>query len=353
MVMSKHAKPRIFIGSSYESRAVMATVALMLKNYADVVTWTDERAFPPGQFILDSLMKNASEFDFAILVFGYDDHLRSRKDTFFAPRDNVIFELGLFMSQLTLQRTFVIAPRSGRKDRRIKILSDLAGLTLYEYEPPRDLVNLPAALEAVVAQISGRVDRLKSRPPLPIALTHGPMGAMQANNAIEQIILKAQGEKRTVTVRNIALTMEVQWHVLCHHMLEAQSIRNMSWKALMIDPDSALLHAMASPAFSPEWAARRAAEIASECARLEQSMRRRKIRFECRAYDALPLLHGFLINERTLLMSLSVVNGGKLIPAPAPYLQFERGAPGAEHYFDVFSGWFEFLWANSKRIWPR
>ena len=49
---------------------------------------------------LDSLLKAGSMFDFGILVATKDDKTKSRDKGFETPRDNVIFEFGLFMGRL-------------------------------------------------------------------------------------------------------------------------------------------------------------------------------------------------------------------------------------------------------------
>ena len=55
--------------------------------------------------------------------------IESRKKKQAAPRDNVIFELGLFMGALGRERTFIVKPRHVD----IKIPSDLLGVTFIEY----------------------------------------------------------------------------------------------------------------------------------------------------------------------------------------------------------------------------
>lgn len=89
--------------------------------------------------------------DFAVLVFSPDDKLTARGTHHATPRDNVIFELGLFMGALGRHRTFVVHPREGmlvkyagplggikniigRKRLALKIPSDLLGLTLLPYQ---------------------------------------------------------------------------------------------------------------------------------------------------------------------------------------------------------------------------
>jgi predicted nucleotide-binding protein len=62
----------------------------------------------------------SAEFDFAVMVFTPDDVIESRKKVEKAPRDNVVFELGLFLSRPEgPQRTFVIAPYAWKTGLRI------------------------------------------------------------------------------------------------------------------------------------------------------------------------------------------------------------------------------------------
>ena len=58
------------------------------------------------------------------------------------PRDNALFELGLFMGHLGRERTFVVRPQGDT----VKIPSDLAGVTSAPYEWPRGDGNHKAAV---------------------------------------------------------------------------------------------------------------------------------------------------------------------------------------------------------------
>ena len=73
-----------------------------------------------------------------------------------SPRDNVLFELGLFMGRLGRSRTFVIRPRG----ESIKIPSDLAGLTTAIYDSNRADKNYEAAVGPACDNIRKLIHKL-------------------------------------------------------------------------------------------------------------------------------------------------------------------------------------------------
>lgn len=98
---------------------------------AVVKLWT-RGVFGASSFPVDDLATLVKIADFAVLVIGADDLVTSRGNQSDAPRDNVIFELGLCMGDLSRSRTFILAP----KGIKVKIPSDLFGLTCLEFDPP-------------------------------------------------------------------------------------------------------------------------------------------------------------------------------------------------------------------------
>lgn len=154
-----NAKPSVFIGSSRESLAVAQELQKGLQGDSLSVTlWTDDDVFLPSRFTIEDLLTQVKGADFAILVLGQDDSVISRKKKTLAPRDNVVFELGLFMGVLDRPRTFIVKP----KGLETKIPSDLLGLTPLEY----DLCSSPGSrdnLTAVCAKIRNLIHQLGPR----------------------------------------------------------------------------------------------------------------------------------------------------------------------------------------------
>jgi hypothetical protein len=112
-----------------------------LERDAEITLW-NEGAFPLGETFIESLTRGLERFDFAVLVLTPDDLVQSRSTESFSPRDNVIFELGLFMGGLGRDRTFILH----QFDACLKIPSDLSGVTTAAYDWPRGDRNYRAAV---------------------------------------------------------------------------------------------------------------------------------------------------------------------------------------------------------------
>jgi CRP/FNR family cyclic AMP-dependent transcriptional regulator len=121
--------PRVFIGSSTESKKAAMAVKKAMDRVAEAIVWTQGNIFEPGKFTLESLQEQARRSDFAVMVFAPDDVIFCRGKQQAGPRDNVIFELGLFMGATDRTRAFVVAPRG----KRLKIPTDILGTNLVTY----------------------------------------------------------------------------------------------------------------------------------------------------------------------------------------------------------------------------
>jgi hypothetical protein len=120
---------------------VARAIEYLLHEDCEVTLW-NEGVFGLGQTTLEALVNALERFDFAVLVLTPDDVVLSRNVERLAPRDNLMFELGLFMGRLGRSRTFVVCERS----EQMKLPSDLAGVTIARFDRDRQDGNLIAAL---------------------------------------------------------------------------------------------------------------------------------------------------------------------------------------------------------------
>lgn len=135
-------RPSLFIGSSVEGLAVAYALQSNLEHDVEATVW-DQGVFGLTKSSLASLLEAIETFDFAALVLSADDTATIRATEYSVARDNVIFELGLFIGALGTNRTFFLVPR-GMPD--LHLPSDLAGIAPGTYDSNRIDKNLRAAL---------------------------------------------------------------------------------------------------------------------------------------------------------------------------------------------------------------
>src|SRR4051812_35964216 len=102
-------KPKIFIGSSREGLAIANAIHSNLTSETECTVWKDG-VFQPSSSTLIDLMRILRTSDFAIFVFSPDDVSMMRDNTDKVVRDNVLFELGLFIGRLGPERCFFLVP---------------------------------------------------------------------------------------------------------------------------------------------------------------------------------------------------------------------------------------------------
>ena len=125
-------KPRIFLGSSGKQEKLLQALTRGLEDVAHVEPWTT--SFNPGTTTLERLVELAHEVDFAAFAFARDDWTAASQPASpptgsgqASPRDNVVFEAGLFGGVLGMRRTFILHASGS------KLPSDLLGLTSIRY----------------------------------------------------------------------------------------------------------------------------------------------------------------------------------------------------------------------------
>ncbi|MGZ0708961.1 TIR domain-containing protein [Coraliomargarita sp. W4R53] len=147
-------RPKVFIGSSSEGLAIAEAIQVNLDHEAEVTIWS-QGVFGLSQGTLESLVSVLGDFDYAILVLTPDDLTESRSEIQNAPRDNVLFELGLFIGHLGRERCFITYDRTAE----LKIPSDLAGISPADFQPHSD-GNLQAAVGSATTRMKAVIREL-------------------------------------------------------------------------------------------------------------------------------------------------------------------------------------------------
>lgn len=152
----------MFIGSSVENLELAHAAQEGLEHDVEVTVWS-QGVFQLSRTAMASLLDQLDESDFGLFVLAPSDVTEIRNEKKRTVRDNVIFELGLFVGRLGVERCFLIVPR-GMED--LHLPTDLAGVTPATYEPSRQDGNMVAALGPACSRIRKAIAKngLLSRP---------------------------------------------------------------------------------------------------------------------------------------------------------------------------------------------
>ena len=155
-------KPRIFLGSSGKQEKLIQGLTRGLEDVAHVEPWTT--SFNPGTTTLERLVELAHEVDFAAFVFARDDWTTNSASASplaesgqASPRDNVVFEAGLFGGTLGMRRTFILHANGA------KLPSDLLGLTAVRYGDAKSAAEMKVINQKLrnAIETEGRLARIE------------------------------------------------------------------------------------------------------------------------------------------------------------------------------------------------
>lgn len=139
-VNTKREKIRVFIISSADSLPIAREIqsAFAHDNFQTVL-WTDG-VFKVSSYAIQSLEDEVDRSDFAIAIAHPEDQTTIRGAQWPTARDNVIFELGLFMGRLGRDRAILMESR----EEKVRLPSDMAGLTTvpYRFAPGADAASM-------------------------------------------------------------------------------------------------------------------------------------------------------------------------------------------------------------------
>jgi hypothetical protein len=141
-------KSKLFIASSSEARILAEALDNYVTDHRDPVEtflWCQPSTISTGHSTLDALLKHSGQCDFVAAILTTDDLVTMRTNEYQKPRDNVIFELGLFMGALGQDpgRCFMVCAVEANA-----LPSDLRGIVYVPIDQP-DLTDREACEKAI------------------------------------------------------------------------------------------------------------------------------------------------------------------------------------------------------------
>lgn len=362
--------PKVFVGSSSENLEIAETIQRLLDRVAEVQPWPG--IFRLSSYTLESLINATEEYDFGIFVFSPDDIVELRGTQYLAVRDNVIFELGLFVGRLGKERNFIILPRtfSDKNNKQIHLPSDLLGVTTANYDA-ENKSKLDTALGAACSAIKAEIQRLgiHAKPSSGIqstnllrsvnALVTSPRPEILRRVGIKQVYPNRRGIDYVDFILKAKAQSEIKMLGITMRDLQAHDIRTAMERKLKAGCKIKILLLDRNSKFVKE----RAADEIKGTGRWTswKNWRRELIEFDdlhqryinelppelqrnikLAHFDALPVFSLFM-NGRTLVVGFYV--SGKL-GGSSPHLQLEV-KPGS--IYSAFDDYFDSLWPSNKK----
>jgi hypothetical protein len=192
-------KPVVFVGSSAEAKNIAAAIEVNMHHDYSIKVWT-AGVFEPSSYPLADLEKQAGVTSFGIFVFERDDVVEMRGAKHDVTRDNVVFELGLFLGRLGRENCFIVVPKNRSK---LHLPSDLDGYAPLVYDDALAETDLQAALSPVCSMIRLTIRKRSTPEDAPTtsphtagpstALAHQPKVASHIQDLLDMVVRGKSG----------------------------------------------------------------------------------------------------------------------------------------------------------------
>lgn len=160
-------KRKIFIGSSKECIKIAERIKNEINEHCghwlECEPWNEGFVFETNKGTLECLVKASRKYEYGIFVASNDDMCLKRDIVTNTMRDNVLFEMGLFLGSLGLNRAFLITHTS------ITLPSDFNGTTIIQYSE----TDINKAINDIIAKIEESKDSYCLKPVASAALAMG------------------------------------------------------------------------------------------------------------------------------------------------------------------------------------
>jgi len=197
-------KPTLFIGSSVEGLDLAYAAQTNLHDSVEVTVWT-QGVFTLSKTSLESLLAILDRIDFGMFVFSPDDITTIRGEQNPTVRDNVLFELGLFVGRLGRERSFILIPGNASD---LHLPTDLIGIAPATYEVGRSDGSVQAAMGPASHAVRETIKRIGPRSDQAQSPSPGPEPSEQA---IPEISSRTEPTETTVEQAKIDQPSKYEW----------------------------------------------------------------------------------------------------------------------------------------------
>ncbi len=185
---------KLFVGSSVSGLGYAKAVQKNLNYDAWVRVWP-QGIFKTSSYPVDDLIAALDDADFGAFIFLPEDVLiingRHEAETM-AVRDNVLFELGMFIGRLGRDRAFMVKPRGNE----LHLPSDLAGVNVSDFnDDPNIYSALGPATDDILSRMKQAGPKAPSGAPAQPSSTPGYDRAQALDQAVSRSKPLIEGQK--------------------------------------------------------------------------------------------------------------------------------------------------------------
>lgn len=164
-----YPKPKMFVGCTSGKGRIIAEKFISALDETEKVTpvgWWKAKDFQPMNSTLEGLLKAVDRFDFGLFILTPDDLTKSRGKSELTIRDNVLFELGMFLGRLGPKRAFaVVQTANAQASTPVKTPSDLLGIQIPRFKNPQAPEEQDKEVRRALEQIISVVEKEGFKPP--------------------------------------------------------------------------------------------------------------------------------------------------------------------------------------------
>ena len=205
-------RSQIFIGSSAEGLRHVELIKEYLEPIGDCVSWTT--SFSQNRSALDSLVKKTKLTEIAILVATSDDLTLKRDEIKSTPRDNIVFEFGLFIGATGIDRAFLLAEEDA------ELPSDLEGITVGRFSNDPTKHN---SLERVCKNISEHIKVVQKTSQLGL-LPSTALALGYYHSFVKGVCEQIRDNNSIATSRGILKIKQFELHIIIPNELESNGV---------------------------------------------------------------------------------------------------------------------------------
>jgi hypothetical protein len=177
------------------------------------------------------------------------------------------------------------------------------------------------------------------------------LGGMDAMYKMNLIINEEYKSLDQISIRNMGLDLETVMPWLRNKVLTSSDLRNtpVDYKGLIINPESSCVKDFINGTSNVK---KKFVEFSLESADSIKEMNISNIKIEIKSYQCLPIIYGFILNDKHLFLGFTEIIDGKIMGGTTPYiyLKFNKTSKLNVHYFNMFNSWFNKFWGSSNTI---